>query len=99
MNFKKHVIKCFGNTEEGKANSEWVILFWQGKGTIEFGHKDGYVLQRLKWARVYGFTARHFIQIKVQNCQDRNSQRCVGKMIYLAWLEFRDLDLEAMAGN
>ena len=39
MDFKKHVIKCFGNIEEEKANSEWVILFWQGKGTFEFGHE------------------------------------------------------------
>jgi len=39
MDFKKHVIKCFGNIEEEKANLEWVILFWQGKGTFEFGHE------------------------------------------------------------
>ena len=39
MDFKKHVIKCFGNTEEGKANSDWIILLCQGKGTFEFGHE------------------------------------------------------------
>ena len=39
MDFKKHVIKCFGNIEEGKSNSEWIILLWQGKGTFEFGHE------------------------------------------------------------
>lgn len=31
---KQNVIKWFGDTEEGKTNSDWVILLRQGKGTF-----------------------------------------------------------------